>query len=180
MGKSIDYGMGQTNIGPENGIRYGVISARSILQAWSDSAEASYGEATCPKCGNPAEDIDKAPEGYGDLEGWEDNGNDYCCLNCRYTFESEEAFGDEPIGWVYIQDGYEAGQNHDDSDVWVTQSPYYTRAQFCSPCAPGACHLDHPTPEGEKAYCFGHDWFEGGVAPYPVYRVKDDTLVVPE
>jgi len=179
MSKGIDYGMGQTNIDPENGIRYGVISQYS-LDYWEEGSEPDYGKATCPDCGTPADDIDEAPEDYGALEDWEDNGNEYCCLKCRYSFEAEEAWGDEPLGWVYDKGGYEAHQTRDDSDIWVTKSPYYTRAQFCSPCAPGACHLDHPMPEGEKAYCFGHDWFEGGVAPYPVYRVEDGSLVKPK
>lgn len=178
MGKGVDYGNGQTNIDPENGIRYGIISANSLAW-WHEESEPDYGEPTCPKCGNPAKDIYEAPEGYGNLEDWEDKGGDSCCLDCRYSFWADEAYGDEPLGWTYDRDGYQGFQGAD-PDVWVTKSPYYTRAQFCSPCAPGACHLDHPTPEGEKAYCFGHDWFEGGVAPYPVYRVKDDTLVVPE
>ena len=27
-------------------------------------------------------------------------------------------------------------------------------------------------------HCLGHDWFDSGRAPYPVYRVSDDSEVV--
>jgi len=29
-------------------------------------------------------------------------------------------------------------------------------------------------------YCFGHDWFEDGKAPYPVYSVETGELVEAE
>ncbi len=52
MAKGIDYGNGLTNIDHSNGIRYGVIPANEVLQAWCDSSEPDYGEPHCPKCGN--------------------------------------------------------------------------------------------------------------------------------
>lgn len=48
-----------------------------------------------------------------------------------------------------------------------------------APCAPGAGYLSNPCPDGPKTYCFGHDWFENDVAPYPVYRVDTGELVPP-
>jgi len=79
----------------------------------------------------------------------------------------------EPIGFVLDADGYRATCG-DDGDIFILKSPYFTYAQFCSPCAPGACHLRNPLDEADennRCYCFGHDWFEDGKAPYPVYRV---------
>ena len=70
----------------------------------------------------------------------------------------------------------DAGQYASSDDIFVTRSEYYTRAQFCSPCAPGACHLENPIPNGEKAFCLGPEWFSGS-APYPIYRVSDDSIV---
>jgi hypothetical protein len=61
----------------------------------------------------------------------------------------------------------------------VLRSPYYTRGNFCSPCVPGGVSLESDNPDGAKAYCLGHDWFENGVAPYTGYMVADDS-VVPE
>lgn len=50
MSAGIDYGWGTVNRDKANGIHYGVIAVRAIAQAWSDSSESDYGEATCPKC----------------------------------------------------------------------------------------------------------------------------------
>lgn len=87
-----------------------------------------------------------------------------------------------------------------DGDIWVFKSPFYTYAQFCSPCAPGACHLGHPLDvkiqagiasvaasegaayetfvDSNKCYCLGHDWFEDGKAPYRMWRVDNNEEVL--
>lgn len=102
-------------------------------------------------------------------------------------------------GGPYYQeaDGYRL-QTDDSNDLWVFKSPFYTYAQFCSPCAPGACHLEHPlnvkiqagiasvTHDGtetfvaaNKCYCLGHDWLEDGKAPYRLFRVDNNEEVLP-
>lgn len=85
---------------------------------------------------------------------------------------NEDGDGDllEPSAWVVNEDGFHAFTGGEGGDIFVTLSPYFTRAKFCSPCAPGACYLLNPNADGERAYCLGHEWFEGP-APYPVYRV---------
>jgi hypothetical protein len=165
MYTGIDYGLGRSNIDSENGIRYGVISQNSVLQAWADSAEPDYGEPTCGQCGNPAIEACDAPE-----EEWNE-GQDYACLTCKRVFWSDEAFGDEPLGYSYEADGYKLTDCLD-NDIFVLKSPYFTYAQFCSPCVPGAGNLDTTGPEGIKTYCLGHDWFDDSKAPYPVYSVE--------
>jgi hypothetical protein len=91
----------------------------------------------------------------------------------------------------YEGDGY---QLHTDSygDVWVMKSQFFTYAQFCSPCAPGACSLTNPLEfDGEKpsekfqednwsnrAYCLGHDWYDDDQAPYPVFSVETGKRVI--
>ncbi len=77
-------------------------------------------------------------------------------------------------------DGTKATCGGDFTDIFVLGSPYFTRAAFCSPCAPGACYLTDPCDDGERAYCLGHEWFEDGEAPYPVYDVKTGLLVEPK
>jgi hypothetical protein len=76
---------------------------------------------------------------------------------------------------LYEADGYRLETTS--LGVYVTQSPYYTRAAFCSPCCPGAGDLDSPREHGVKAYCLGPDWFEDDKAPYKVWRVSDDSEV---
>jgi len=174
----IDYGHGQTNCDKATGIRYGVIPQHDVLQAWADSSEPFYGEPHCPKCGNEAVDCDTLKSG-DELEEWErakGECEEHACVNCEYVFGNESAYGDEPISHV-IDDGEYKAECGEDGDIFVVKSPYYTRAQFCSPCAPGAAYLRNDCDDGVKAYCFGHDWFDGGKAPYPVHSVETDELI---
>lgn len=152
MGTGIDYGMGRTNVDPSNGIRFGVIPSNDVLQSWADSSESVYPDpepVECTSCG-----------GTGEVDG---DGDDMS----------------EPLGFTYSDEGYECTQSGDDSDIFITRSPFYTFAPYCSPCAPGAVYLRDANPEGVKGYCFGHDWFEAGRAPYPVYRVDTGEEVPP-
>ena len=172
----IDYGSGLTNIDKETGIHFGVIPENAVLQAWADSSEGDYGPATCPKCGNDAVDIDDESVPELPADGWEDDGRDYACLDCKYSFSSDDAYGDEPQAYV-LDDGEYKATADEHGDIFITKSPCYTHAQYCSPCAPGACHLENPVDEnGPKAYCFGQDWFDGP-CPYPIYRVSDNECI---
>ena len=102
------------------------------------------------------------------MQAWSDSSEpEYDCDEC------------EPHGFAFVEDGYGACQSRDDSDIFITKSPFYTFAAFCSPCAPGAGHLRNPlTPdEGVKTYCFGDDWFEDESCPYTIYNVVDDAIV---
>lgn len=157
----IDYGFGRVNIDHATGIRYGVISQDEVLQAWSDESEPYYGIPHCPKCGNEVKELSLEEETKGyEIAKYE--SEDYVCEDCKYVFGSESAFGDEPVSFDYEEEGYSATQAGDDTDIFILKSPYFTYAQFCSPCAPGAGHLGNPMNKetGVKTYCFGHDWFE--------------------
>lgn len=163
--RGIDYGHGMANIDPNTGIRYGVIPGNE-LPGWAlEEFTPDYGEPSCPSCGSEC----------GDGRYFDDRP---ICLNCGGELSPDNVYPDSPYSWILDKDGYQA-QQHEDNDIFVFRSPYYTRASFCSPCAPGACYLTNPCSDGEKAYCFNHDWFEGGTAPYPVYRIDTDKLVNP-
>jgi ribosomal protein L37AE/L43A len=177
MGAGIDYGMGHTNINHVTGIRYGVISQHSVVQAWADTSEADYGEPTCPRCGREAIAYDAEKDGGG--EGWECakyECADFMCEVCEYVFGCESAYGEEPQGYSYHGEGYELVDCLD-SDIMVIAAPFYTYAPFCSPCVPGAGNLDSARADGVKTYCLGHDWFEGGKAPYRVFDVVYDVEI---
>lgn len=92
--------------------------------------------------------------------------------------DEDEIIDREPVAYRYEDDEY-AAEQWEGVDIFVMRSPYYTHAQFCSPCAPGAGHLMHSCKDGPKTYCFGHDWFEDGVAPYPVFDVRTGKIVEP-
>jgi ribosomal protein L37AE/L43A len=173
----IDYGHGTTNIDHATGIRYGVISQHSVTQAWADSAEPDYGPASCPKCGNDAAEYDADKHGHC-ASYHRAQCDDFACEACEICFESGDAFGDEPRSWSYSGDGYELVDCLD-SDIMVLKSQFYTLGNYCSPCVPGGVSLESSNPDGAKAYCLGHDWFEEGKAPYPVYSVETGKEVAP-
>lgn len=157
-----DYGLGRVNIDHATGIRYGVIPLREVCQAWLEDSQPNYGEMECANCGESVTvDMPECPECGADF-----------CNEFDYV---------EPQAFTFTGDGYQAVQGADDPDIFVTESPYFTYCQFCSPCAPGAGYVtEFMDPEkGIKAYCFGHEWFDDGVAPYPVYSVETGELVCP-
>ncbi len=168
----IDYGMGQSNRNKETGIRNGVIHMNEVCQAWCDSSEPYYGKpdsVECPDCGRSVK-----------AKAW---GETVTCDGdeCQTQFEAELPDCAEPISHYYEQDGYSA-ECGESGDIFVCRSPYFTYAQFCSPCAPGACYLTNPLDEpndNNRAYCLGHDWFDDGKAPYPVYSVETRELINP-
>jgi hypothetical protein len=169
----IDYGLGQSNVDNKTGIRYGVISQHSVNPDALGDMEPEYGEPHCPKCGREIPSTDAT----SDAE-WND-GKDYGCEDCQECFWSDECFPDEALGMSYDADGYKLTDCLD-SDIFVLASPYFTYAQFCSPCVPGAGNLDTPMPEGEGAKCYalGPDWFDDdNPCPYPVYSVATGELV---
>lgn len=201
----IDYGLGRSNIDKETGIRFGVISQRSINpdafdDVWQNARDLSYENAVAQfRLRIGACDNDVALESVlkdfgiskrrishiGDLtnsdeltagtvdEIWDqvsDSFNDSYCDNGERD-------------WLYESEGYKL-TNCLSTDVMVLASPFFTYAQYCSPCVPGACNLDSPLElpwhnGANKAYCLGHDYFEGGRAPYPVYSVATGELVAP-
>lgn len=167
MGVGIDYSGGTANVDKATGIRYGVINQNEVLQAWADSSEAFYGKPHCPHCGD---EIDAA-----------EVADSMDCPHCGATIKwaGEECYPESPVSHFIMDEEYHA-ECGDSGDIFITKSPYFTRAAFCSPCAPGACYLMSPRDEGERAYCFGHDFFDSGAAPYPVYLVKTGELVTPK
>jgi len=163
--KGINYGTFDSNRNPKTGIRFGVISQNEVLQAWADSSEPQF-SVHCPYCGS------------GPLKKGFDAKR---CPHCYKALDESDFYDIEPDGYLYEEDGY-ACSAATDGDIFVCKSPYFTYAQFCSPCAPGACHLENPLDEpseDNKCYCFGHDWFDSGKAPYKVYSVKTGEEVLP-
>ena len=186
----IDYsGPGATcNRDTELGIRYGIIPAND-LDSWLWEKVESVYTPYCPHCESELPDDwdneESQAAAIADLtEDEADDLTDPVCPHCSKEIEDGEQWPDcdEPAANV-IDDGDTQGFVDDSNDVWCTKSPYYTFAQFCSPCAPGACYLRNHLPEGEgaKAFCFGRDWFEGEKCPYPYWSVETgESIYSPE
>jgi len=178
--KGIDYSLGQSNFDPKTGIHFGVIGMNSIMLEASEDFEPYYGEPHCPKCGNAAIEATESLMVENEWDNYSEHGcRDFACLGCEHYLDSSEVYPEESQGFTYERDSYRLTDCLD-SDIFVLASPFYTRAQFCSPCVPGAGNLDNPCEDGPKTYALGHDWFENGRAPYRVFRVEDDAEVVAE
>lgn len=169
----IDYGMGRANIDRDSGIRYGTISEHSLSSWVMGEAEPVYPEdveVECPECGETWSTTNLCPD------------DEQECPHCGHEDRYRDLDHVEPIDWDYggAAEGYRTEHSELLCCVFFLKSPYKTRGSFCSPCAPGAVDLDSPCEDGEWAYCPGHDWFEEGKAPYPVYSVETGELVNPE
>ena len=176
----IDYGMGQTNVDKEAGIRYGVISQNKVssfalddfmtdgkdlsYQAWKDDVIAAILSAL----GDALEDYTYKEMTHEIAERIFDDLDDNDDLQYESNGESS---------YLLEEDGLTA-QLCTDGDIMVLKSEFYTFAQFCSPCAPGAGYLASPCESGPKTYCLGEDWFDQySPCPYPIYLVKTGELV---
>ena len=178
----IDYGMGKANIG-ESGIRFGLIGQNNenlnqdaVQDVWQNGRDLGFEQFQ-------ADARAKLRSALSDY------------FSDTLDFAVEDAFdavsdgigdcyeGGESGPMLYEGDGYSIKTS--ETELWVLKSPFYTHAQFCSPCAPGAGNLDSPCVDGPKTYCLGHDWFENEahgtmpIAPYPVYSVATGELVHP-
>lgn len=191
--KGIDYGLGKSNVNTQTGIRFGVISQNTlnpealddVFQTGEDLDFESFREQVKADLLSAIEGAlnnyligSRLPDSAKDAA---DAAFDAISDNLGDCYENT---GD-CTRMEYKRDGYHV-RTDSSGDVWVFESAFFTYAQFCSPCAPGACYLSaflcNPDPETDKdnrAYCFGHDWFDDGKAPYPVYSVETGELVQP-
>ena len=96
------------------------------------------------------------------FDGLEDQFNDSVCSGESGPYE----YSDDDCTVLTSSDG----------DLWITKSKFWTYCGECSPCAPNAGYLTDRR-DSLKAYCLGHDWFDNGKAPYPVYSVDTDEEV---
>ena len=172
----IDYGLGQTNIDKDTGIRYGVIhSNRLASHAWdtitSSGEDLDYTETI----------QDLTDQISGSLKSiLADYDSRFDCKEAAEAIVSELDFNIESSGdctrYLYTGDD-ETFNLASDGDIFVTKSKYYALCSYCSPCAPGAGSLGS---EGEvMAYCLGPDWFnKESPMPYRCFYVENDCEVL--
>lgn len=171
----IDYGMGQTNIDHETGIRYGVLSGHALAShAWdtiySEATDLDYAEAVENAKRELAHAIKSVLEEYSANFNATELASDIID-DLDFNLES----GGDSRRFLYDKER-ETFNVLSDGDVMVTNSEYYTWCAFCSPCAPGAGYLG--SDGNVKTYCLGPQWFNGdNPMPYVCYRVSDDTPV---
>jgi hypothetical protein len=180
------------NFDETTGIRYGVISPHNI-SSWS--LDEIYQNGTDPIYEEYIENTEQ--EYRDDHPGDKFNQEDFDSYmeNCNMEYESDGS------GIMdYSDSEYDLHVSGDNFGIFVMRSPYYTYCRNCSPCAPGAGDLDSPITDKDqladcmslktifsagKALCLGHEWFDQSddqysrKIPYRVFRVSDDTEVLP-
>lgn len=171
----VDYSNGDgTNQDLRTGIRYGVISNHSLSDwAWdeiqihgTDKDWENYQDAVL-------QDLQSAISGA--LEDTSATGWDAKALAQEILdgldFDRHEGTGDCPR-YRYEKDGYII-ETCGDGDWFIVCSPFYAMAEHCSPCAPGAGHLE--TSGNVKTYALGPDWFDSdSPMPYKVHPVAQE------
>jgi hypothetical protein len=172
----IDWSDGSLNVDHQTGIHYGVIPAADVGQVWWDNVEPVYGPPTCPRCGSENLVPYDLTAGRESLRPEEDNMR---CRRCGIISLQECCAPEDPIAWVFQGEQYVLHQSQGSPDIFVLRSPYLTFGRYCSPCAPGAVYLKDYHRFGAPAFCLDPSWFDGGVAPYGVWRIDDHTLVQP-
>ena len=199
----IDYSRGQSNTDTDTSIRYGVICQNSVSgEAVEDvyhgphsrdlafeSAEEELKNKLRGVLEDYFSDYKRGTKGDG-----MNNGTSRLDVAVDDAFDAVDGWADNfdhETDPLYEHDGYKVTKCLD-CDLMILKSPFYTYAQFCSPCVPGAGNLDHPF-DGPienwckaaeeagfpKVFCLGHDWFDDDTAPYPVFNVATGEQVQP-
>ena len=197
-----NYGNCIDNVNLETGIHYGIISQNEILQAWADSSEPIY-IPYCPYCGNKLTQkfYDKItcectskkcphckkvlnefdfqesePQGYTyNQDGYicqqsSDNPDIFVCESQYYTYAAFCSPCTPNAG--YLMTPFDL----DKCDKKIKEQ--FTLLKIIAPLAVPEAYKGYAETQGFiKTYCFGHDWFEGGKAPYPVFNVKTGEIV---
>ncbi len=195
----IDYaGPGSTvNRDSLTGIRYGIIRGNDLMAEVLDDITV-HGEDLGFKAAEEElkTELRHALEDY--FSDWADSKRLTNAVENAFDALDGWADGIDTSGpWQWEKEGYSV-RLAEDGDVWVFKSPFYTYAQFCSPCAPGACHLGNPLDvkvqagiasilnagEGEtfvnsnQCYCLDRSWFDDEKAPYRMWRVDTNEEVL--
>ena len=171
----IDYGLGETNIDKETGIRYGVIGYNSISseaffeEVIYNGRNLSYENFLKESTEEITTKLEEVLRDYlygGDPE-WIVN-------HIKENIEESlsEQYEENDDCYLYEKDGYIIETT--DLGLYILKSPFITFTQFCSPCCPGAGNLDFPIKGGVPTYCLGEDWFdEHSPCPYNFIRTED-------
>ena len=168
---SIDYG--KINIDLEFGIRFGVISQNSILQAWADSSEGTYPCETCDCERDNGEWNDCQAEAIGyNFEG--DGYQMTSCLDSDVMVLKSPFFTYAPFCSPCVP----GAGNLDDAARTELKNTRFTSAEHESMLRDFA--EEHGFTMGVKTYAVGHDWFDPPIAPYPLYGVVSGRPCFPD
>jgi hypothetical protein len=171
----IDYGLDQTNIDAETGIRYGVIRSNKLAShAWDEITRSGENLDYTETIENLTTEISISLKSI-----LSDYDSSFDCREAAESIVSDLDLNIESSGDCtrYLYEGENETFNLcSDGDIFVTKSKYYTLCSYCSPCAPGAGYLG--SDGSVKTYCLGPDWFnKDNPMPYRCFYVENNCEV---
>jgi hypothetical protein len=201
--KSIDYGHGTANINKSTGIRFGVISQNSLnsdvmseihqessdlsfiqwkekltadlkaiwIRGKTDNDQSLLDAYLTSELGRGCAQSESVKETVSELAATCDEPEAVSLIEELIDLLAE-GYDSDGQSWRYEKDGYTLTDCLD-SDMFILASPYFTYANLCSPCVPGAGNIDSiPSgvntandsvtndQYGYKTYCLGSDFFD--------------------
>jgi len=143
-----------TNINPETGVRYGLISANSLdpevicdLQA---NGRDVHWEAHKQQI---ADDLQMEVDNGAKFENF-DEELDYRVDRAADRWDDDEPVHEFDYQGVKGQTTWLGGALL----VWIFESKWTTNARLCNPCVPNCCDLDSVDPNGYEGYDCNPDW----------------------
>jgi hypothetical protein len=192
-----------SNVNPETGIRYGVISAHSV--PWLQDEIITHGESiTYRNYVSELQDrIRYAPtQEDGNLSDvledyyLGDRAKDDILESAQehegaWTEEDIEELTQSVLDAISCLEFDEEEYEYEDEEsrfllgflgggpmIWVLKSPVITNVRLCSPCAPGAGDLDSPDDDGYACYAVSEEWFdEDNPCPYPTWAAIEAEVI---
>jgi hypothetical protein len=144
-----------TNVNPETGIGYGIISANSLDPEIVDEIQRNGRDLGWEEYRSQVFNDVMADETISADD--KEDGIDRVLENDRY-------YDDEPTHEFDIEcPGYGRVKGRTTwlggaLMVWIFESPFSGLFRLCSPCVPGACDLDSPAdPLRDNVGCIGYD-----------------------
>lgn len=143
-----------TNINPETGVRYGIISAQALDPEVVHNMQCEGRDVHYENAKSDLSDAVRAAARDYLSERAVDDLVDSACELMSDNFED-----DEPVHEFFI-DGVRGSTTWLGGAllVWVFESPVITKAKLCSPCVPNAGDLDNRNEDGWTCYDVPADW----------------------
>jgi hypothetical protein len=187
-----------TNVNPESGIRYGVISANNVPwleeKIFNNGESISYREAVKELRSRIERFIDE-PESLREILLHDYYLTTYSVDDVlqliaeydqdEYTEETIDGVMDLILEEINLEFDEEIREYHTDEEhyimdwlggaqmIWALKSPVLTKVNLCSPCVPNAGNLEDPNEEGYECYAVEPDYFDKNryPCPYQVYSL---------
>lgn len=144
-----------TNVNPETGVHYGIISARNLDPEVICDLQVMGRDVHWEERKQEITDQTRRDWENGNITG-EDYEDE---LEYRLERAGDEFYDDEPVH-EFQRDGVRGRTTWLGGGmlVWIFKSDWVGKFDLCSPCVPGAANCDSPNPNGVEGYDVNPEW----------------------